>query len=57
MGQRGVTMANNFGTEIAINAYKCVSTRDNENVITYNRRVFVVDQSKDSTAAKLHRME
>ena len=37
MGQRGVTMATNFGTKIAINAYKCFSARDNENVITYNR--------------------
>ena len=33
-GQRGVTMATNFGTKIDINAYKCISTRDNENVIT-----------------------
>ena len=42
-GQRGVTMATNFGTKIAINAYKCISTIDNEKiVITYNR-VFVVD--------------
>ena len=39
-------MATNFGTKIAINAYKCISTRDNENVITYNG-VFVVDQSKE----------
>jgi len=30
-------MATNFGTKIAINAYKCISTRDNENMITYNR--------------------
>jgi len=30
-------MATNFWTKIAINAYKCISTRDNENVITYNR--------------------
>jgi len=29
-------MATNFGTRIAINAYKCISARDNENVITYN---------------------
>jgi len=36
-GQRDVTMATNFGTKIAINAYKCISPRDNENVITYNR--------------------
>jgi len=35
--QRGVTTATNFGTKIAINAYKSISTRDNENVITYNR--------------------
>jgi len=34
--QRGVTMATNFGTKIAVNAYKCISIRDNENVITYN---------------------
>ena len=44
-GQRGVTMATNFGTKIAINAYKCISTKDSDNVITYNRG-FVVDQSK-----------
>jgi len=31
-GQRAVTMATNFGTKIAINAYK-----SSENVITYNR--------------------
>jgi len=30
-------MATNFGTKIAINAYKHISTADNENVITYNR--------------------
>jgi len=30
-------MATNFGSKIAINAYKCISTRDNENAITYNR--------------------
>ena len=35
-GQRGVTMATNFGTKIAINAYECISTRDNEDAITYN---------------------
>jgi len=29
-------MATNFWTKIAINAYKRISTRDNENVITYN---------------------
>ena len=34
-------------TKIAVNAHKCISTRDNENVITYNRGVFVVDQSKE----------
>jgi len=33
-GQRGVTMATTFGTKIAINAYKSISTRDSENVIT-----------------------
>ena len=36
-GLSGVTMATNFGTKIAINAYKCISMRDSENVITYNR--------------------
>jgi len=35
--QRGVTIATNFGSKIAINAYKCISTRDKKNVITYNR--------------------
>ena len=29
-------MATNFGTKIAINAYKWICTRDNGNVITYN---------------------
>jgi len=37
MGQRGVTMATNFGTKIATNAYKCICTRNSENVIIYNR--------------------
>ena len=40
-------MATNFGSKVAINAYKCISTRDNENAITYNRGVFVIDQSKE----------
>jgi len=39
-------MATNFGAKIAINAHKCISTRDNENAIIYNG-VFVVDQSKE----------
>ena len=30
-------MATNFGFKIATNAYKCISMRDSENVITYNR--------------------
>jgi len=30
-------MATNFGTKIAINVHKCISTRDNGNVITHNR--------------------
>ena len=30
-------MATNFGTKIAINAYECITTRDKENAITYNR--------------------
>jgi len=38
-------MATNFGTKIAINAYKYISMRDNENAITYNG-VFVAEQSK-----------
>jgi len=33
-GQRSVTMAINFGTKIATNAYKYISTSGNENVIT-----------------------
>ena len=40
-------MATNFGTKIAINAYKRISTRDNDNAITYNKGVFVVDQSEE----------
>jgi len=36
-GQRAVTMATNFGTKIAINAYKSTSITDSENVITYDR--------------------
>jgi len=44
--QRGVTMATDFGTKVAINAYKCISTRDSENAITYNG-VFVVGPSKE----------
>jgi len=42
-------MATNFGTKIAINAYKCISMRDSENVITYNG-IFVVDQSKEDNS-------
>ena len=42
----GVTMATNFGTKIAINAYKCISVRDSDNGIIYNG-VFVVDQSEE----------
>ena len=30
-------MATNFVTKIGTNAYKCISMRDSENVITYNR--------------------
>jgi len=37
-------MATNFGTKVAINAYKCMSTRHSENVITYNRG-FVVENA------------
>jgi len=39
-------METNFRTKVAINAYKCISMRDSENVVTYNG-VFVVDQSKE----------
>ena len=39
-------MATDFGTKVAINAYKCISTRDSENAITYNG-VFVVGPSKE----------
>jgi len=35
-GQRGVTMATNLGTKIVINAYICISARDNGNAITDN---------------------
>jgi len=42
-------MATNFGTKIAINAYKCIFTRDNKNAITYNR-VSMVDQCKEDTS-------
>jgi len=45
-GQRGVAIANNFETKIAINAYKCISKRDNENMITYNSGVFVSTNPK-----------
>ena len=44
-GQRDITMAANFGTKIAINAYKCIFMRNNENVITITG-AFVVDQSR-----------
>ena len=40
-------MATNYWAKIDTNAYKCISTRDNDNVITYNRGVFVVDQSEE----------
>jgi len=30
-------MATNFGPKIAINAYKWISAKGSENVITYNR--------------------
>ena len=46
-GQRGVTMATNFGTKIAINAYKCISTKkDNENASTYNWGVSLLTSPK-----------
>jgi len=40
-------MATNFGTQIAINAHNCIYMRDNENVITYNKGFFVVNQPKE----------
>jgi len=46
--QRGVTMGTNFGTKIAINAYKYISVRDNENVITY-KRGFSWSTNRDET--------
>ena len=36
-GQRAVTMATDFGTKITIYAHQCMSARDSENAITYNR--------------------
>jgi len=48
-GQRGVTMATNFGTKIAINAYKCISTRDDETLTTYNR-VFLWSTNPQKTS-------
>ena len=39
-------MATNFETKIAINAYKCISVRDSENVITYNRELSWSDYLK-----------
>jgi len=45
-GTMGHYHGNQFWTKIATNAYKCISTRDDENEITYNG-VFVVDQSKE----------
>jgi len=59
-GQRGVTMATTFGTKIPTNVYKCISTRDNENMITYNigflwsantNRHFCLQGSKDVAMA------
>ena len=44
--ERCDTMATNFGTKIGINAYKCISTRDNENVITVPQ---MVDSKRTST--------
>ena len=40
-------MATKVGTKIAINAYKCISMRDSENVITYNRGFTWFDQSNE----------
>ena len=38
-GHRGGTTGTSFGTKIAINAHKCISTRDNENMITYTEGI------------------
>ena len=45
-GTTGHYYGNQFWDKNAINAYKCISMRDNQIAITYNR-VFVVDQSKE----------
>jgi len=37
-GTKGDYHGNQFWDKIAITAHKCISTRDNENAITYNRR-------------------
>jgi len=41
-GKGALPLATNVGTKIVINAYKCISKIDSENVITYNG-AFVVD--------------
>jgi len=48
-------MATNFGTKIAIIAYKCISTRDNENEITYNRGFFGRPIEEDISDCKVLR--
>jgi len=49
-------MATNFGTNIAINAYKCISVRYSENVITYNRELsWTTDPKKTFLIARAKR--
>jgi len=50
--ERGVTMTTNFGTKIAIHAYKCIFTRDNGNAITYNRGVSWSTNTEDISDCK-----
>jgi len=59
-GTKGRYHGNHFGTKIPTNVYKCISTRDNENMITYNigflwsantNRHFCLQGSKDVAMA------
>jgi len=40
-------MATNFETKVAINAYKCISTRDSKKCDYLKQGVFVVGQSRE----------
>jgi len=48
-GQSGITMATNFRTKVAINAYKCISKRDSENMHVTNSRGFSWSTSPKKT--------